>query len=72
MVAGTWIKRRRKALREETKTQQNENFLRNKLLPGAVTRDVIGSISRGVTPRDTGKVVTKLLSKRWHRGEGKS
>ena len=70
-IAGTRPKRRRKIAREETEVQQKDTFLRNEPSPGAVTRDVIGPISRGVTPRDTGKVITKLLSDRWQRGGGR-
>ena len=33
-----------------------------------MTRDVTGRIGRGVTPRDTGKVITKLLNNRWPLG----
>ena len=35
-----------------------------------MTRDVTGRIGRGVTPRDTGKVITKLLNNRWPLGGG--
>ena len=70
-VAGTRVKRCRKGAREATEAQQNDNFLRNEPSPSAVTRDVIGTISRGVTPRDTRKVITKLLSNRWHQGGGR-
>ena len=62
--AGTRAKSRRKVAREVTEAQQNVNFLRNEPLPGTVTRDVIDTISRDVTPRDTVKVITKLLSDR--------
>ena len=51
-IAGTRPKRRRKIAREETEVQQKDTFLRNEPSPGAVTRDVISTISRGVTPRD--------------------
>ena len=68
MVAGTWAKRRRKVAKEETEIQQKDNFLRNEPSPGAVTTDVIGTISRGVPPRETGKVITNLLSNRSQQG----
>ena len=56
--AGTREIRRRESIGKEQKhSRVNEDFLRNEPLPGAVTRDVIGTISntvsRGVTPRDT-------------------
>ena len=64
-------KRSKKAIKERTKARTVDNFLRNEPSPGAAIRDVIGTISGCVIPRDTGKVITKLLSDRWPRGGGR-
>ena len=56
--------KRRKIPKVEEKKPQSENFLQNEPSPGAATRDTIGTISCGVTPRDTGKIITKLLGQR--------
>ena len=57
-------KRRKTAIKERTKARTVDNFLRNEPLPGAAIRDVIGTVSEGVIPMDTGKVIIKLLSDR--------
>ena len=69
--AGSPGKRRKKAIKENTKARAVDDFLRNEPSPGAAIRDVIGTVSSGVIPRDTGKVITKLLSDRWPRGGGR-
>ena len=67
----TRTKRRRKTDRDKRRATEGKDFLRNEPSPGAVTRDAIGIISRGVTPRATGKVITKLPSERWQQGGGR-
>ena len=57
-------KRSKTAIKERTKARTVDDFLRNEPSPGAAIRDVIGTVSSGVIPRDTGKVITKLLSNR--------
>ena len=69
--AGSPGKRSKKTIKERTKARTVDDFLRNEPSRGAAIRDVIGTVSSGVIPRDTGKVITKLLSNRWPQGGGR-
>ena len=68
--SGKPAKKQRKRPKTGEKISQSENFLRNEPSPGAATRDTIGIISCGVTPRDTGQIMTKLLNRRLRQREG--
>ena len=65
--AGSPGKRNKKAIKEEAKARTADDFLRNKPSPGAAIRDVIGTVSSGVIPRDTGKVITKPFKRQMAR-----
>ena len=69
--AGQLGKMGKTVTKERRKVRTVDDFPRNEPSPGAAIRDAIGTISGGVTPRGTGKVVTKLLSNRWPRGGGR-
>lgn len=59
-ASGATGKKRRKASKVETEEARCEDFLKNEPSPAAVTRDTIETISRGVTLRDTRKIITYL------------
>ena len=63
-------KKRRKPSRAPAEETHHGRILSSEPSLGLATREVLGTISQGVTPRATGKIIPHLLDQSGHGGEG--